>query len=138
MNNEEININERLTNIEVTLNTVSQQLSAQIQALTDIVGEQEKRLIRLESDMQEVKSNVGYIREDMRTIHARIDNLDSRIDNLNQSLSGRIERLEQSVDARIDNLAGSINRRLDRFYIVLISALIGWGTLLIAILKFWK
>jgi len=140
-------INSRLTNIEETLGGMNQSLSRvvatvdkqsqqieavglQLQTLITTVGQQEKRLGNLESDMQEVKIDIQYIKsditdvkEDLRVTNTRIDTvvqtIDARIDALSQTLGARIDSVNQniiathnSVDERIDNL----NARMDRIY----------------------
>ena len=106
-------------------------IDKKLDAIMSIVGDTNKRLTNLEADMQEVK-----IRLD--TVEERLSNLDSRIDNINLSLSDRIDKINLSLSDRIERLGQGLNKRIDTFYIVLISTLLAWGGMLIAILKLWK
>ena len=130
MSEERINTadsNDRLANIESTLEQITQQLSRvvvtvdqhgqQIESLKDI-------MLRLDVDVQHVKSDTdllkGSVGEVRQMLFRHVESINTRIDNLSSEVKTRTDATNQlviqsmeSVNARIDNLASGMNARID-------------------------
>ena len=79
-----------------------------------------ERVAYLEGKVEEHSKAWDEVREELRSIHSRIDALSARIDSLADSFNDRIDALTKSFNERIDRTNARIDeldRKFSRYFL---------------------